>query len=133
MPASYPAAEEVEYAVKRSVEVHQRRAQRKPEYCYYTESAIQELVSGYAIRPEPFGIGWWVVGILVDDSILECPEHFIIMVPGAKLLRTTPRYPNVEPPKPPKPSHWYFSGETKRWEINPDVPDDGEPPPFHDR
>lgn len=129
MPASYPSPEEVDRAVERSIEVHQRRARRKPEFCFYTDAAMEEVVSGYAIQPEPFGIGWWVVGILVDTSIYECPEHFIIMVPGHQLLRTTPRYEVVELPRPPKPSRWYFSGATKRWEINPDILDEEDPEP----
>lgn len=129
MQSLYPTVEEIAHAVARAIDHRRAQARRKPEYCLYSEAALAERITGYAIRPEAYGIGWWIVGVLVDDTDLEHNEYSIILVPGQRMLRTTPRY-YVEPPKRQRPLRVYFSGATKRWEINPDVPDDGELPDF---
>lgn len=132
MAILYPTPEEVEAAIAWAVDVRRARVRRKPEGLLLSEAALAERVSAYAIKPQPHGIGWWVVGILVDTTDPDHSEYEILMASGTPLLRTTPRYP-VEPRKPAKPSRWYFSGERKRWEVNPNVPDDGEPPPLGSR
>lgn len=128
----YPTPEEIASAVAWAIDARRRKVRKTPVGLLLSESALAERVDGYAIKPVPHGIGWWEVGVLVDTTDLECGEYLIVMVSGAPLRRTMPRYP-VDAPEPPKPSRWYFSGETNRWEINPNVPDDGEPPPFSGR
>jgi hypothetical protein len=125
MPVMFPTDEEIAYAVNRAIAYRRDQARRKPEYCLASDAALQERITGYATRPEPYGVGWWIVGVLVDDTDLEHNEYSIVMVPGQRMLRTTPRN-DVVPPAPPKRSRTYFSGATKRWEIDPDVPEDGD-------
>jgi len=125
----YPTPEEIDAAVAWAISERQALVRQKPEGLLLSESALQERVSGYATKPEPWGIGWWIVGVLVDTTDRECNEYSIITVPGASMLRTRPRYEAIQR-EPPKPSRWYFSGATKRWEINPNVPNDGDPADF---
>lgn len=125
----FPTPEEVAAAVAWAIDERRMRVRSTPRGLLLSESALQERISGYAIRPEPCGIGWWIVGVLVDATDVQCSEYSILTVQGGMLLRTKPRY-QVEPPKAPKPSRWYFSGATKRWELNPDLPGDEHPPDF---
>jgi hypothetical protein len=130
MSLLYPTPEDITAAIDWAIAERRTRARRTATGMLLTESALHERVSGYAIRPEPYGIGWWIVGVLVDTTDVECHEYSIITVPGGAMARTKPRYESQQA-EVPKPSRWYFSGTTKRWECNPDVPGDNDPPGFH--
>lgn len=121
----YPTPEEISAAIAWAVKERQERIRLRPDGLLLSAAALEERVSGYPTKPEPHGIGWWIVGVLVDTTDQECNEYSIITVPGASMLRTRPRYEAVQR-EPPKPSRWYFSGATKRWEINPNVADDDD-------
>lgn len=127
MPVLFPTTEEISQAISRAVDHRRAQARRNPRWTLASVAALHERITAYPVKPEAHGFGWWLVGVLVDETDPEWSEYSIMVVPGAATLRTARRY-YAEAPVHPKPSRMYYSGATKRWEINPNIPEDPDLP-----